>query len=401
MNAMLLWFILALAGFGLFFLIRMVLRPIISHFINGALSKEYLDFIQKNARFQIAAAYDDSNADRANAQLVFAKIEEMGNPRVPYSKREQNLKYIKAYALINRKLSEELIKVLPKQQRNLEFQAKLATYICEVLTKLKEDTGTERNNVPEPVNHLFVEAWSFAVSAWLAGTLFFGFSMLTWDNLPVFMVGIFNLVLFGLMLIPLFRLIFTGFAKLTGVVTIATIIVVSMGLFAQTSHSLQLRQEIDLDKYNAPGKLKLTYPLWISHNATDQCLQSTHLSFLVEQPNVEAVSFDIPSGIQIEVKDEKCLDRNPSFDLSQQPSKAITFYLAPLDPASFDNSQITIIPKITISGKEILLGEDSFKITLEHWIWGLVSSLSLQLGSASATGILILLKVFVFNKPQF
>lgn len=399
MDASLFLLLFALAGAGLFFVIRMALRPLLLHLTHGPLSTLYLDFIKKNTRLQVDAAYQEYNADRANAQLVFAKIEEMGNPRVSYAKREQNLKYIKAYALINRKLSEELIKVLPKQQRNIDFQAKLSAYICEVLNKLKEDTGTERNNVPDPTNQRFIEAWSLALAAWLAGSAFFIASMYTWDSISVPVVFLINLALFITMLIPLFFLIFSGFAKITGIVTIGTAILIGMGLFAQYNHQGSQQQEINLESYNQTGTVIINHPYWISANEMETCPQAKNFSFYVtKQPQAELITFDVPPGLQI--KDAKCSqDVSPSFEL-HPPHETINFRLATLDQSMFNNDPVNLFARITIAGQEVVLDDDPITVRLEHWAWQLVSNLLVQWGSFSTAGLLLVLKIFVFNKPQ-
>lgn len=393
--------LMILAAIGLFFILWKSSQPLLLQLINGPLSDIYLEFIKKNNRVQINAAFADSNADRAQAQLVFSKIEEMGSPKVPYVKREQNLKYIKASGIINRKLADELIRILPKQ-RSLEFQVKVATYISEVLTRLKDDTGSERNNVPEPVSKLFVQSWAFALSAWIAGALFFAASATVWDNLSVYLVFLLNFGLFILMLFPLFRLIFSGFAKFTSAVTIATAILVGMNFFAQTNHSFVDSKVIELKNYGFPeGALNIHYPLWLSEKNLTSCESSNHISFDIEDLSAQEVSFEPnPNNDSIVARRDDCLDDKPIFDISQNPFQTINFYLAPRDLSKLDDSRVVFTPVVKTASQESRLSQDTFEIRLEHWLWKLVSNVALQLGSLSATGILLILKLIAFNKPE-
>ena len=141
------------AAIGLFFMLDRYSRPIVRSLLGGPLNGFYLQYLQSTTKreFDVASAAD--NYDRAWDGLVFQKVYELGVSRIPYSKRRQNLEYIRVATRPNlyRKLADELIKVLPKQYRNLEFQKKLACYICELLSNAKLDNHDAKSISSKPV----------------------------------------------------------------------------------------------------------------------------------------------------------------------------------------------------------------------------------------------------------
>lgn len=391
MNAYLLGLLFALSSIGLFFILVRFIRPLVRALLHGRLNNYYLSYIRSSAKSQFDSAATSNNPDRAWAELIFAKVYEIGSSRIPYAKREQNLEYIKATSLASRKLAEELIKVLPKQNSNPRFQRKLACYICEVLTKLESSTETIKFQVEKNTDSAVVGSLSTAISAWVAGCVYLLLSFYVLGDFSPSVLFLSNIALYVLMVIPAFQLKLKPIIMFAVTATIAVTIIFGLGSFAHIRQSqTQAFQNISLDKYQNPNaKLSIIYPSYLTIN--DRECNGKKISILVNGRLTTPISFQIDNN-QFYFLNRDCMEIIPQLEVSQPEIQAYEFYIAARDTAPFfskTQQSVRIIPQsLAPSGKVDFALSDTFTIQLEQWFWNLLSNLNLQL---STIGALIML----------
>lgn len=399
-------FLLILAAIGLGFIFQKILRPLLNHLLNGPFNEYYLEYLNGNARFQFDTATNEQNPDRAWDEVIFKKVEELSSRKVPYSRREANLKYIKASGRVSKKLIDELIRALPNQSRNLEFQNKLTRFIVELQDKLRE-RGNGNNehahaSVPPSINDFVIDRWTSAFATWLSGAVYFIASMIFWDRYSATFILLINFGLFLVMLFPLVRLVWSHLAKAASIATLATLLLGGMGIFAQTAHAERDRLVLDLTDYKLPNTvLTIDYPNWLTMSHLEECQASNIISLTIdgEIPDPMALVFDTSL---IMTKDDRCHEVLPRFNEPPQPNQIVTFFLAPRDRDVLRSQTVTITPRIMKSSTQppglvenIDISHPSIQITLESWIWGLIANAGVQLGSLGTTVALFLTKILI------
>jgi hypothetical protein len=388
--------LLILAAVGVSFILQKILCPVLNHLLNGPFNEYYLQYLNNNTRFQFDTAANELNPDRAWDEVIFKKVEELSSRGVPYSKREINLKYIKASGKVNKKLVDELIVALPHQQRNPEFQAKLTSYISELQGKLKEKgNGNGYNAIPPSINELVINTWTSAISIWLGGGLYFLLSMLFWDRYNVAFILLLNFGLFIAMLFPLLRLVWSKLTKTTSIVTLVTFLIVGMGMFAQQAHADKGRHTFDLTGYGFPNvKMTIDYPLWVNLDHLEKCGNENTLTVTLDGLIQDPLQLDFESSVMM-TKGNNCQEVPPRFNDIPQPYQIFSFFIAPREKDALNSQTVIITPKILKKSNNLEITSPPIVITMENWIWRLMANTGFQLGSIGATGFLFAIKFFL------
>ncbi len=404
MNPYFLGLLFILASVGLFFLLNFYLiRPLIRLLLNRPFSQFFLNYLRSNTKLQFDVATEDKNPDRAWAEMVFAKVYEMGVSRVPYSKRELNLKYIKNSSLVNRKLADELIKVLPKQSGNSEFQKRLARFICELLSKVENIGDIEKNRSVASISQIIIIPLGTAVAAWVAGGVYLVLSLIyTYEKFSPLALLLINLTLFILLSLPLIGLIFKGLVKFTVLSAIATVMILGLGGYASFVHGKIISQKIDdLSLYQNPGaNLLLRYPEWLTMN-NKEC-NGKKISVLAQGQMDTPIIFRVDDD-QFYFKNKDCVEIIPQLDPSFPTNQAFEFYIVARDDAPFysEIKSVTVIPQY-ISGASVVDFSDKEKviIKLENWFWNSVSNLYLLTGSIGVTVAFYVVNIFLNKRTH-
>ena len=402
MDTYLLGILFVFACVGLFYFIDRISRPLVRILLNGPFHTFYLQYLQANTKYEFEVASAANNSDRAWSGVVFQKVYEIGIKGVPYSRREQHLEYIKAQAIskpqFSRKLADELIKVLPKQYGNDDFRTKLACYICELL---KQKDNSNYSNV-KPVHGSAIDHLTTAISAWIAGSAYLLLSTYVLDRYPPFIVVLSNILLFLLMIIPLYNLIGAIFAKLSTILTIGTIIVLFLGAFATVAHGrTQSPIEIDLNPYQNPNAiLTIHSPEWLTVNNVE--CNGKKISVSLHGNLATPIRFHL-SDDSFYLLNQNCREIIPQLETSQTETEAYEFYIAARDviPFSEGTTGIKVIPSyVTSSGEIEFKANTALNIRLEHWIWGMASNIFVALGSIGATTLLFVVNYFVSKRKS-
>ncbi|MCC6500580.1 MAG: hypothetical protein IT313_09975 [Anaerolineales bacterium] len=405
MNAYLLGILFGLACFGVFYILDRIGRPLLRGLLNGPLNGFYLDYLRSSTKYEFDLASAANNSDRAWSSLVFEKVYQIGVLGVSYSRRERNLEYIKAEALsrphFSRKIADELIKVLPKQYGNLDFQKKLACYICELLS-LKTDSSMKdkKNKALRPIHSVALDRLTTAISAWIAGALYLLLSLYVLDRYQPVLVVVSSFLLFILMVIPLFNLVGTWVVKITGAGTIATSIIIFLGVFATIAHGrTQLPLEVNLDQYQNPETvLTIRSPEWLTMNNTE--CNGKKISVSVVGKLTALVRFRV-NDHRFYFTNKDCVEIIPQIEINQSEIQAYEFYIASRDSSPFfsQTASIKIVPFFVLNSEEVDFNSDDFvTMKLENWFWNLVSNLYIAGGSFGCTILLYLLNYFVNKK---
>ncbi|MBI5294909.1 MAG: hypothetical protein HY869_05495 [Chloroflexi bacterium] len=405
MTTFLLELLIILASIGSFSILvggsRQVVRAVLSgkHF-----NKLYLQYLKATTKHEFEAASTAKNPDRAWNSIFYEKVYELGISGVLYATREKNLDYIKEEALskpyVSRKLAGELIKVLPKQNGNLSFQAKLACYICELLNLTSDRNGSGTQPI-KSIHGIAIDHLTTAISAWLAGIVYLLLSIYILDDLHPVWVAISSFLLFVLMIVPLLNLIGTFLAKLTVAGTIGSVIILFLGVFATIVHGgTSLPLEIDLNSYQNPGaKLSIRSPEWLSVNNVE--CKGKKISVIVSGKLVTPIRFYVNDD-RFYFVNKDCGEIIPQLEVSQPETQAYEFYIAPRDISPFSSStvDVKVIPSYVSQLGEVEFNSSAkLKIKLEHWLWGLLSNIYLGMGTVGGTILLYLINNFL-NKRK-
>jgi hypothetical protein len=402
-----LWEVLIiLASIGSFSILVGGSRQIVRAVLGGKhFNKLYLQYLKATTKHEFEAASTAKNPDRAWSSVFYEKVYELGVSGVQFTTREKNLDYIKEEVLskphVSRKLAGELIKVLPKQNGNLSFQAKLACYICELLNA----TGGGNGNGTQPIKSIHgiaIDHLTTAISAWLAGIVYLLLSIYILDDLPPAWVAISSFLLFVLMVIPLFPLIGTFLAKLTVVGTIGSVIILFLGVYAIIDHGgSNLPLEIDLNSYQNPGaKLIIRSPEWLSVNNVE--CKGKKISVFLSGQLVTPIRFYVNDD-RFYFVNKDCGEIIPQLEVSQPETQAYEFYIAPRDVSPFysDTAEVKVLPSFVSPSGEVEFNSNTMlKIKLEHWLWGVVSNIYLSMASIGGTIVLYSINYFMNRRKS-
>jgi len=405
MTTYLLETLVTLASIGMFYILALGSRQIVRAVLSGKrFNKLYLRYLRATTKHEFDAASTANNSDRAWNSVFYEKVYELGVSGVPYAARERNLDYIKEEASskprVSRKLADELIKVLPKQYGNLGFQAKLACYICELLNQ--KNNGNDNGTQPlKSIHGVAIDHLTTAISAWLAGIMYLLLSLYIFDDLSPIWVAISSFLLFVLMIIPLYNLIGTVFAKLTVVGTIASVIILFLGVFATIAHGgANLPIEVDLNPYQNPNaKLIIRFPEWLTVNNVE--CNGKKISVSLYGQLTTPVRFHI-SDDRFYFANKSCGEIIPQLEITQPETQSYEFYIASRDAAPFysTTTDVNLLPAYISSSGEVEFNSSAIlKIKLEHWLWGLLSNIYLGMGSVGGTILLYLINFFI-NKRK-
>jgi hypothetical protein len=397
--------LLIFASVGLYLILDRFGRPAVRILLSGPLNRFYLQYLQSSTKFEFDAASAADNYDRAWDGIVFQKVYEMGVSGVSYSKRKQHLEYITEYIKavskpkLNRKIADELIKVLPKQYRNVDFQKKLACFICELLSNVEHNNHDGKSLPIRPIPSIAIDALTSIISAWIAGIVYLLLSLYVLDKYPPVLAALSNLALFILMVLPLFKLIGSRLAKFTTVSTIASIMVLFLGSFATIAHGrTQLPLIINLTQYENPNsKLLIQYPEWLTMNNTG--CNGKKVSIFLQGQLTTPIEFRSDNDY-FYFTSKDCLGIIPRLEITQSESQAYEFYVIARDNTPFfsDKKNFTIIPQYILGTIPIDMDPANvIPIQIENWFWNFVNNLSLKIGSL---GLLIVLYAtnFFINK---
>lgn len=383
MNAYILGLFIALGSLGLFFILKSTIRPIVQALLIGPLNNYFLDYLRLSTKSQFDSAYATDNVDRAWNELLFAKVYEIGAARVSYAKRDQNLSYIRAASKPSRRLADELIKVLPRQGGNLEFQTKLTCYICEILKNLEPFNENDKYQIVKSTNKAVIENFSTAISAWIAGGFYFVFSLMyIVGDFPPLALLLSTLILYILMVVPLFRLRLRNLMIAALMTAIASVVILGLGSFATFRQGeAQYLQDIDLNLYQNPGsKLSIVYPAYIALD--DVGCSSRKVSVLVNGSLSTPIRFYLDHD-QFLVLDKKCRRIVPQIESAQPETQVYEFYISARDNSPFfskTQQSLRIIPQyVSTSGVVDFNLNDTFTIQIEYWFWNLLRNTYVQL----------------------
>lgn len=403
MNTYLLWFLFILACVGIFYFLDRNIRPLVRALLSGPFNQFYLKHLTSSTRHEFDIASAEENIDRAWSGVVFEKVYQIGISSFPYTRREKNLDYIKAAVAskpqIGRKMADELIKVLPKQYRNLNFQSKLACYICELLDQ--QNTANHSTTQPlKPIHSTELDHITTLVSAWIAGTIYLFLSLYILDDFPPLWVAISNIVLFVLMVLPLYHLIGTSLAKLSTIGAIATVIILFLGAYATVAHNrIQPPLRIGLSSYGNPNAILTIH--------TSQWLTVDNIECDGEKISV-LLSGQLNTPIRFSVDDDSfrllnkdCGEITPVIEVTQTEMQAFEFYIAARDSSSFfkgkDEVKVTLFI-VSPAGIAQPISNDVVRIKLEHWIWGMARNTYVALASILGTTALFLINYLLSKR---
>jgi hypothetical protein len=401
MGTYLLGLLFMFACLELFLILDGIGRPIVRALLNGPFNRFYLQYLRSSTKYEFETASAANNSDRAWSGVVFEKVYELGIAGIPYSKREKNLEYIKAEVSskpqASRKLADELIKVLPRQYRNVGFQKKLACFICELLSRKEDHSHDSKTQGVKPIHSIAIDNLTTTVSAWMAGAVYLLLSLYVLDQYHPLFVIFSNFLLFILMIVPLFNLIGTRLAKFTTVGTIAALIVLFLGVFATIAHGrAQSPLDISLDPYQNPSaELTLRSPEWLTMSNIN--CDGKKISVTLRGQLTTPIRFHV-NDEKFYLANKDCVEIVPQLEVTQTETQAYEFFVAARDPSPFYSglTDVRIIPSYVSTAEEIDLNSSAvLSIRLEHWLWGLISSIYVTLGSIGGTILLYLVNYFI------
>lgn len=386
------------ASILLYLFLKRVVLLLLRALLNGPLNAIYLDYLKLSTKLNVEEAFASLNSDRAWSELVFSKVYEIGSNRVPYAKREQNLKYIKEAAIPSRKLVDELIKILPKQYRNLEFQAKLACYICDLANKVKSGNGNTKPAAT--VNKIIIDTLSESFTVWIVGFGYFIVSLIyVFEQYPPLLLLIISILFLAIMNIPTIRLMRHGLAKVSSVAAIVTITLVLLGSFASAKvNKIYKSSVINLDLYQNPNVgMLVEHAEWITMNnrECDGVKFSVYHYGQLSTP----IEFRV-SDNRFSFTDKDCTGIIPKMETNYSENQAYEFYVSVRDNSVFFSNmdKVFVAPEYFDGTTKVDFAEKDYAyLKLENWFWNATRNLSLQIISFTST-IALLIMNYAINK---
>jgi len=401
MNTVSLSVLIIVISIVLFWLLRSVVLLLLRALLNGPLNNIYLDYLRLSTKLNVDEAFASLSSDRAWSEVVFSKVYEIGSRRVSYTKREQNLKYIREASLPSRKLVDELIKVLPMQYRNQDFQAKLACYICELANKVKANNGNGATKPRATVNKLIIDTLGFAFSVWTVGFGYFIVSLIyVFEQYPPSVLLIITVLFFLIMNIPTVQLMRYGLTKFPTVGAIATIILILLGSSASVRFSNAHEPvPISLNSYkNQNAALSISHPEWITMNNIG--CNGIKFSVFHYGQLTTPIEFRLSDG-RFSFTDKNCTGIIPRIEPSQPENLAYEFYVSSQDASVYFSGidKISVIPQyIDVAAKVDFEEKDRESLRLENWFWNGARNISFQFASIVSTSALFLVSYLISKR---